>query len=467
MKKTDKILLTDINADRDRENALLKYQKLTAASFENYATIKLSMNLFTMFEMSEDISLDRRDEIEDYIDIINMALRKIYVDKEQADAETIKTVTDIRDSITRNMKILTFYTDALEVYEYILNRKEPALKGFVNEDINLEQLANNMFEFVFSEDDTMLINSRIKDFTAQLPVRMSRDHFFNIIETSIALYKGSEKRSVLDYTASIRDSALINIPEGIEEAYPDLYKTYVTLRDADYINLDEKTFDELTGLIKDASESIQSAVTNYLMLTEIINDVLVILYTNPITDKGHLEEKYEVAAKIIGEIVSADDIYEAADTFDKLFIELEGVQESSYEDLAFLAGNLDELKNSYYEVYDEDIKNNFDSLNKADRLTSTSLFMDIDESEFTVVVDEADEIFIKEETDELINDIKESFKTLGKMQRRSIMAKILAQMPVFFNSKEEIHEYFSYALNSCADMSELTACEGLINELMG
>ena len=125
MKKTGKILLTDINADRDRENALLKYQKLTAASFENYATIKLSMNLFTMFEMSEDISLDRRDEIEEYIDIINMALRKIYVDKEQADAETIKTVTDIRDSITRNMKILTFYTDALEVYEYILNRKEP------------------------------------------------------------------------------------------------------------------------------------------------------------------------------------------------------------------------------------------------------------------------------------------------------------------------------------------------------
>ena len=433
MKKTGKILLTDINADRDRENALLKYQKLTAASFENYATIKLSMNLFTMFEMSEDISLDRRDEIEDYIDIINMALRRVYVEKQSSDAETLKSIIDIRDSITRNMKILTFYTDALEVYEYILNRKEPALKGFVNEDINLEQLANNMFEFVFSEDDTMLINSRIKDFTAQLPVRMSRDHFFNIIETSIALYKGSEKKSVLDYTDSIRDSALINVPEGIEEAYPDLYKTYVTLRDADYIKLDEKTYDEFSGLITDASESIQSAVTNYLMLTEIINDVLVILYTNPISDKEQLGAKYDVAAKIISEIVSADDIYEAA----------------------------------YYDSYGDEIKNNFDSLSKADRLTSTSLFMDIDDSEFTVVVDEADDIFIKEETEDLINDIKESFKTLGKMQRRSIMAKILAQMPVFFNSKEEIHEYFSYALNSCADMSELTACEGLINELMG
>ena len=203
------------------------------------------------------------------------------------------------------------------------------------------------------------------------------------------------------------------------------------------------------------------------MLTEIINDVLVILYTNPISDKEQLGAKYEVAARIISEIVSADDIYEAADTFDKLFIELEGVQESSYEDLAFLASNLEELNNSYYDSYGDEIKNNFDSLSRADRLTSTSLFMDIDDSEFTVVVDEADDIFIKEETEDLINNIKESFKTLGKMQRRSIMAKILAQMPVFFNSKEEIHEYFSYALNSCADMSELTACEGLINELMG
>ena len=61
MKKTAKILITDISANRDLENSLLKYQKLLASQLTNYAAIKLSMNLFTMYEMSEEISLDRRD----------------------------------------------------------------------------------------------------------------------------------------------------------------------------------------------------------------------------------------------------------------------------------------------------------------------------------------------------------------------------------------------------------------------
>ena len=46
MKKTAKILITDISANRDLENSLLKYPKLLASQLTNYAAIKLSMNLF-------------------------------------------------------------------------------------------------------------------------------------------------------------------------------------------------------------------------------------------------------------------------------------------------------------------------------------------------------------------------------------------------------------------------------------
>ena len=67
MKKQGKILLTNINADKDREQSLREYQSLMAAALLNYSTIKLSMNLFTMYEMSEEVSLSSREEIEDYI----------------------------------------------------------------------------------------------------------------------------------------------------------------------------------------------------------------------------------------------------------------------------------------------------------------------------------------------------------------------------------------------------------------
>ena len=47
MKKEGKILLTDINADRDREKSLCKYLKLLSSAFYNYSTIRMSLNLFT------------------------------------------------------------------------------------------------------------------------------------------------------------------------------------------------------------------------------------------------------------------------------------------------------------------------------------------------------------------------------------------------------------------------------------
>ena len=134
MKKEAKILLTDISADRNREESVLKYQKLLAAALDNYATIKLSMNLFTMYEMFEEISLERREEIEGYIDEINLALRNVYVSDDKSISnisleDCVKSISDIRDSITARMKILTSYTDALQIYEYIINRIEPAVIG--------------------------------------------------------------------------------------------------------------------------------------------------------------------------------------------------------------------------------------------------------------------------------------------------------------------------------------------------
>ena len=467
MKKQGKILLTDINADRNREEALKSFQSLLAASFENYATIKMSMNLFTMYEMSEEIDLDRREEIEGYIDTINAALRCIYIDKTNVDEETVAEVAKVRDDITTCMKILTAYTDALEIYEYILNRVEPSVLGTVDESINVPELAESMYEFVFSENDKMLVNTRIQEFIAQLPVRMTKGRFFDIITNSIAIYKGGERKSVDDFIQTIRDAALMNKPEGFETQYPKLFEIYTTLKNADYKDISREEYERLSDLITEATAIIQSAVTDYLMLTEILNDALIVLYTDSIADKSYLKDKFETSSKIISELVSADDIYEASSEFDELFVSLEGAQESAYEELSFLDSNLEDLYSLYYEMYDdESIKNAFDMLLKADRLTSTSLFMDIEGNGIKVVVEEADDIYIMEERETLVTELEEAFKDMSKQLKRSVMAKILSLMPVFFNSQQEIKEYFEYALSSCSDKAELTACRDIITDVI-
>lgn len=467
MKKEGKKILTDINADRNREESIGKYQSLLAASFKNYATIKMSMNLFTMYEMSEEIDLERREEIEGYIDTINSALRSVYIDKTTIDEETVNEVIRVRDEVTAGMKVLTAYTDALEIYEYILNRIEPAVLGTIDEDINVTELAENMYEFVFSENDKMLVNTRIQEFIAQLPVRMTKNRFFDIITNSIAIYKGGEKKSVDDFIQTIRDAAILDKTEGFETKYPKLYEIYTAFINADYKEMSRAEFDMLSDMITEGTDIIQSAVTDYLMITEIVNDALIVLYSDPIADNSYLNTEYETSSKIIGELVKADDIYEASAEFDELFVSLEGAQESAYEELSFLDANLEDLYAQYYEMYEsEDMKRAFDLLSKADRLTSTSLFMDIEDSGIKVVVEEADDIYIMEERETLITELDEAMKGMSKQLKRSVMAKILSLMPVFFNTQQEIKEYFEYALSSCSDKAELTACRDIVSDVI-
>ena len=474
MKTTGKKLMTYIQADKDREDNILKYQRLLGTAFNDYSTIKLSMNLFTLYERIADLldtespdedMMQVRDEMEQYINTLSFSLRNVFVDK-KPDASLITDITSIRDKITADMKLLTFYVDAYEIYEYILNRKEPKFRDEELTEIDSAQLAETMFDFVFAEDDKLLINTRIQDMIAQLPVRMTKSHFFDIISNSLMIYRGGEKKSVDGFIESIRDAALLDEPKGLSDRYASLYEFYKELRSVNYESIDKDTVSSLSDKISENADKISAICSDYMMMTEVINDILVVLYTEGLKDSSYLDDRYDTASTIISSIVTATDIYEASADFDKLFVKLEGAQEDAYETLASLNANFDDLYNTYYEMYEGDIQNAFDNLSKVDRLTSTSLFMDIENSGLSVVVDEADEIYINEEKNSLVEDFKAHFENLGKSERRSVMAKVMSLMPVFFNTKQEIKEYFEYALSSCSDLAEMTACKELIDDLI-
>ena len=474
MKTTGKKLMTYIQADKDREDSILKYQQLLGTAFNDYSTTKLSVNLFTLYERIADLldtespdedMMQVRDEMEQYINTLSFSLRTVFVDK-KPDASLITDITSIRDKITADMKLLTFYVDAYEIYEYILNRKEPKFRDEELTEIDSAQLAETMFDFVFAEDDKLLINTRIQDMIAQLPVRMTKSHFFDIIANSLMIYRGGEKKSVDGFIESIRDAALLDEPKGLSDRYASLYEFYKELRSVNYESIDKDTVSSLSDKISENADKISAICSDYMMMTEVINDILVVLYTEGLKDSSYLDDRYDTASTIISSIVTATDIYEASADFDELFVKLEGAQEDAYETLASLNANFDDLYNTYYEMYEGDIQNAFDNLSKVDRLTSTSLFMDIENSGLSVVVDEADEIYINEEKNSLVEDFKAHFEKLGKSERRSVMAKVMSLMPVFFNTKQEIKEYFEYALSSCSDLAEMTACKELIDDLI-
>ena len=91
--------------------------------------------------------------------------------------------------------------------------------------------------------------------------------------------------------------------------------------------------------------------------------------------------------------------------------------------------------------------------------------MDIDK-DFRIVTNAADEEFIETIKTEVTEALSDALKGKNKYVRRSMMAKVLATMPVFFDSQDEIKEYFVSALSGCGDNSELKACENIVNDIM-
>ena len=467
MKREGKILLTDIKAGRDTELSTKKYFDNLSTAFLNYSVTKLSLNYFTLKEMAEAKKAEYKTEFDTFLSDIDTEISNAMNQKET----DIEKILKIRESITGRMRVLTAYTDAFEIYEYILNRKEGTFMPSDDEEVDIYDLAARMYEFVFSDNDKVIVNSKIQSFVAQLPVRMTKQRFYDIISASLDIYKGGERKSVDDFALSIENAACISMPDGFEALYPDLYKAYRTLKEADYKELRKEEFEELSGVLSDATEIINENVTDFLMLQEIVNDTLIMLYSmGHDIDSDKLPESYNSACTIIKGIAECEDIYEAAVNFDKLFVNLEGAQEDAYETLSFLVSGLYEIREGYMEDASDENVSYGNMLVRCDLLTSNSLFADIEaennDTPFRVVNETADADYIKGLKDRLAEEFDKVFAEVSKVEKRSIMAKVLALVPVFFNSQQEIKDYFEYTLSRCNDKDELLCCSRLIEEIM-
>ena len=454
IQRDTKVLLTDLAADRDKEAGLAKYRGMLAASFSSYALIKLSLNFFTLCEMEQDREgAENGERSEDYWTALSLVRSILGDSPEKEEAKT----RAFRDRITARMKVLTAYTDFFELHEYILNRKEAGLLDEC-ERISPEQLAEEAFSYVFSDQDKMVINTRIQSVVEQLPVRMTKQRFYDIVSEAVALYKGGELQSAKDFIESLADAALLRLPEGFDTEFPELKETRDLFDAVTYKELDREEYAVLSRELAAVTRTMEGLATGDLLLQEIINDILIVQLTAPLADREYMDDRFSVAKEILQTILTSDKEL-PAEQFDNWFLSLEGAQEEAYETLLLLEGGLESYAD---ELSDTEAK----ALRTADLLTSTSLFMNLDQNSIHVVEEKAEEAEIEKLKTEFFEACDATFAGLSKEEKRSRMAKVLSMVPVFFNSRDEIKEYFLYALENCRDDSELTAVSRIIHSMI-
>ena len=144
----------------------------------------------------------------------------------------------LRDETASAMEANTAYTDAFQAYEYVLNRLEgrfePQLMGNRSVQPDEEEWTAEIMAYITDTDEAMVVNERIQSVVGQLPIRLTRNKFFAMVEEGLSVYKGGPVSGLDDMLYILRSEAMLARPEDMETGYEDLHSILREFERADF-----------------------------------------------------------------------------------------------------------------------------------------------------------------------------------------------------------------------------------------
>jgi len=454
-------IVNDILKGKDLEPNLSRYVDEMKDIYGRYAVVRLALNYYTFFQIDtdEDLKGETHKEISKNI---NRVIRDAVLDNKMTRDEAIAVLEEDRKKIMLEASALTYFVDAFKIYEYVLNRIEYRFK---NEEIpssySDEEFTKMIMQYIFSDEDNVVINSKISEIVAELPVRMTKNKFYEYVTNSLSIYNGTERKSLDDFLYMIKTSSTLLKDDEYNKLFPELLEVYETLKNTDYSAIEEEEYKMLVRSIEDVSEYIEQVMNISMILMEILNDTYAIVLSGDV----NTEYKYVNASKEI--IASVNDYFILGSMLDEetenLFIDIEGSQEELYQKIS-VYNILDEISTSYAnDIQSYDAKDGIGDLNKLAILLADSIFVELDVVDDNSLVD--DEV-LAVVGKELLEAFKTLFESNKKNVNRAVMATVMAQLPVFFNNVSELQDFVYNALTGCTDKTEKMACVEVLHQIM-
>lgn len=315
---------------------------------------------------------------------------------------------------------------------------------------------------MFADQDKVAINSKLQSIIGQLPIRMTKNRFYDILGETLDIYNGVEKESLDQFIEMIENTALIRLPEGFETEYPELHEALEVLKAGDYTALDYDGYRKLTDVLDRSAAFLNSVVTEYMLIIELVNDLYVMMLA--LDSKEGVSESCKKATTVIEKAV-ADDGEHLEDVY-ALLDDIVGEQELAGEHKVMLESAVYDISTGYTDdIAANELQDTYRDLEIMDKLLSGSMFVDIDNIAVMGVLN-VDTDYIAACKEKLTNEFADLFATNSMTVNRAIMAKILSNIPVFFNTTDEIREYVNGSLSRCREKSELLADYIVIKQMM-
>lgn len=454
-----KDLANNISKGKNLEINLPKFGQQMMTVYYRYSSVRLAMNYYTYSEMLKDNSTakDSNDMFGKltaaYSTVLSEGIVKQAIGNELESA--VNGINAIRNDIIKTMKGLTSLVDIFNIYEYVLNRVEYRFKDA--SDVNVKDddtFTKELMQYMLSGNDKALMNVRITEAVRQLPLRMTKARFYELLKEGMKVYKDSEKASVDDFVYMLSSSSMIYTDEYTDKISEDINPIIKEFETTDFSSIDEEIYNNLRDKLTFGVDYVQAAVDRYMLLADLVNDAYVLLLSAPYADTACAER--ESLLKILE---GAED-----GSAEEALVLLEGKQEelySAYSQCEYLIKEvLDEKKDLVESLM---LLSLYNSLDVISTLESGSHFVEFDkEIDHTI----AGEAYVLDKYNRLSEELNDFFKKHNKLVNRAVMAHVLASLPIFFNNVDEIQNYVYSSISGCSDVSEKTACAEIFMAMM-
>lgn len=441
------------------------YARYMMGVYKDFSFIRLSMNYFTYYEMMQETD-SRTDILNEITASLNNIIRKIMLEKpcEEELTTLIEQTDSLRNKVINIMEGVTSYTDIFNIYEYCLNRIEYKYNDgseFLRYDD--DKLTAEFLRYVLSSQDKVVINSKIAELVRQLPIRMTKGRFFELLKEGIKVYRGSEVSTVEDFLYMLKTVAAVSETENTEFLSEEILEIYKRLKNVKFSELTENQYRDLREKLSIAIEYIIQHGDMYILLGELLNDLYVVLMSFAYVK----EESKDTAIcnDIIKKVNNLFDNQQVTDDYSYItdsFVKLEGRQEVLHGKFSAYEYVIEEVLNKNKKILNDlMLQEEYDSLKKITLLESGSVFVEFKEKNRN----EADDKYIEQVTEQFIAELSELFKNNERLVNRAVMAHVLSELPVFFNNIDEIKDYIYNALSGCRDEAEKAAVVEILMHL--
>ncbi len=456
-------ILKNLDRGIEPEQTLKEYARILSEGYMKLSFCKLAVNFSTYYDDLEKAgSIDGEKTQREFKLFLELAGK--LTDGQCIGEEDIRRLDGLREGLRERMQSLYDYVHILGLYEHVLSRLQYRYEE-ETAPVDVEALMMEIHGYICQDPEPSGMNMRMQNMMGEMPIRMTRSRFLDMVEKSCSCYTGT-RSDIADYFFNdMFQQAQLPHADDLNPAYGDLQEIVRDMEAIAFDSLDGEKVKNALDKLQIAGQQLGQAFSYDFQLIELINDLYILVLNGIFAGKDR--EVAPLAVRCIRSYMKA--------AREQNFL---GMDEDIVDDLGRLNDQQQKLvgmhilfedqllsvMQRYQDIIQEiHLEEHFKCLRMSDILAGVDMTAQLDTDKEIFI---ADRDYIARKTDKLLAMYTSVFNNYPMIIRRAVISDALMKLPVACDSLEECEQLILQSFENCRDQVEIRASAELMRMTM-